>query len=347
MADELVLRIGDLAGIGLLRIGPGRVISAANESVHRILGRASGKLVGRTVLEAFLDHRVADLLDESAARSPAQTEIGVGGEPQRTFLIRATSDDASGDHWLVVHDLSELRRLQRIRTEFVDNVAHELRTPLTNVRLLAETMAMEIDGGAQVPAGIADSVARIEVETTHLSQMVNELLDLARIEQSESPQRRDRVELGEVVSSAVARLKAFADRQSVNLVREASESAESLAVTGDGERLEQMLINLVHNAIKFSAEGAEVVLSAAPDPSDPAALLVAVRDSGPGVPRHALTRVFERFYKVDRARSRGGQSGTGLGLAIAKHIAEAHQGRIWVESREGEGATFLVRLPRA
>jgi two-component system phosphate regulon sensor histidine kinase PhoR len=343
--SDLPLHLADLADVGLLYVDDEDVIRRANETVHRLL-RRRGSLVGRTVLEAFLDHRVTELLGGARATGNAHREISLGGEPQRTLLLNATREDgAQPGTWVAVRDLSELRRLQRIRTEFIDNLSHELRTPLTNVRLLAETLAMEIESVAVSPR-IRESVARIDIETSHLATMVTELLDLARIEQGDAVMRRDRVDLGKVIESLVGRLGAAAERKSIELKTALPESVEERTVTGDEERLERLLVNIVHNAIKFSVVGGQVAISLRPDPNDPGWLVVEVDDDGPGIPRHALERIFERFYKVDRARTREESTGTGLGLSIARHIAEAHGGRIWAESVEGEGAQFFVALPR-
>ena len=205
---------------------------------------------------------------------------------------------------------------------------------------------MEIEG-AEVSPRMRDSIERIDAETDRLVQMVSELLDLARIEQGDVPMRRDPVDFGEVVRNTLARLQPFADRQEVTLSYELPDSPDDRAVTGDEERLEQVLVNLVHNAIKFSPAGGEVAVSVTRPDGEPAKNVTKVKDSGQGIPRKSLERVFERFYKVDRARTRDGSSGTGLGLSIARHIVEAHGGRIWAESVEGEGATFIVELPTA
>jgi two-component system phosphate regulon sensor histidine kinase PhoR len=341
-----LMQVADLADVGLLRIDNEGLIRQANTAAHRFLGRSSGDLKGRTAIEAFLDHRVADLLTEARGVGEVRREVALGGEPQRTLLLIATGGDRRADTWIVLQDLSELRRLQRIRTEFIDNLSHELRTPLTNVRLLAETLAMEIES-AEVSSRIRESVARIDVETSHLATMVTELLDLARIEQGGVVLRRDQVDLGAVVESVISRLQPVADRRNVLLDSELPAATADRMVIGDEERLEQLLINLVHNAIRFSPEWAHVAISIAGDPTDPSRLILQVEDDGPGIAKRDLERIFERFYKVDRARTRGEHAGTGLGLAIARHIAEAHGGRIWAESVEGEGADFFVALPRS
>jgi two-component system phosphate regulon sensor histidine kinase PhoR len=258
--------------------------------------------------------------------------------------------------WVVLEDVSELRRLQQIRTEFVDNLSHELRTPLSTVSLLAETLARDAEAaGDGVPPRMRDRIAKIEVETGHLVQMVNELLDLARIESGGPLTLLDAVDLGQVAQDATERLRLFAERQGLRLVVDRPERLPF--VRGDEARLGQVVVNLVHNALKFGRqEDAETTVGATGTGADPdrAEVRVAVRatggevilsveDHGVGIPAADLSRIFERFYKVDRVRVRGG--GTGLGLAIARHVVEQHGGRITVDSEEGRGSTFRVSLP--
>jgi two-component system phosphate regulon sensor histidine kinase PhoR len=188
---------------------------------------------------------------------------------------------------------------------------------------------------------VRERVATIDVETGHLVQMINELLDLSRMEQTATHMRQDPVELASLVDASTHRLQTFADRQGVTLTTRAPPDLPP--VRGDDERLDQLLMNLLHNAIKFSSEGDTVTVTAEEHPD---AVVVAVIDEGVGIPVADQSRVFERFYKVDRARQRG-LGGTGLGLAIARHITEAQGGRIWLESTEGEGSTFSFSLPLA
>lgn len=244
----------------------------------------------------------------------------------------------------MLDDVSELRRLQRIRTEFIDNLSHELRTPLTTVSLLAETLSREAaTAGASVPDKMRDRIAKIEVETGHLVQMVNELLDLSRIESGGTIQLADGLDLGRLAADAAERLRLFAERQGVDL--QIDMSADLPSVRGDAMRLGQVVVNLVHNAVKFSPDGGVVAVRTETWGDD---VVVSVQDHGVGVPRVAQDRIFERFYKADRTRQRpepGG--GTGLGLAIARHVVEQHGGRIWLESEEGVGSTFRFALPIA
>lgn len=343
-ADEGQLELAERLGVGMLLVPPGGRISAANNSAHRLLDAHTDTLPGKTTMEAFVDHNVDRLVRGATTQADAQTELTLGGEPARTILIRAVRTPDGGVS-VLLEDVSELHRLRRIRTEFIDNLSHELRTPLTTVRLLTESLAIEVER-TDAPPRIRDSVSKIDVETGHLVQMVNELLDLAKIEQGESPLRLEDVDLGGIVESTVDRLRLYAERQGVELRSEMPAKLADRTVRGDAERLSQLLVNLVHNAVKFSASGGDVVVRVKPVDAE---LWVEVQDRGVGIPQRELKRVFERFYKVDRARTDAavGGGGTGLGLSIARNIAERHGGRMWAESEEGKGSTFTLALPRA
>jgi two-component system phosphate regulon sensor histidine kinase PhoR len=314
-----------------VRVAEDLTVVTVNETAARLLARRAAGLPGRSVMEAFTDHRLEEIVQTALRTGAAAGELTIRTTDAPTVLVRARRTPA-GDAWLVLEDVSELRRLQRIRTEFIDNIAHELRTPLTTVSLLAETLALEAD---QLPPRTAERIAKIEVETGHLVQMVNELLDLSKIESGSTALVLHDVDLARLANATVERLSLFAERQGVRLVVEAEGAVPR--VRGDDESLGQAL----HNAVKFSPTGAEVVVRVAANEHE---AVVAVVDHGPGIPRDALSRVFERFYKGDRARTRG-VGGTGLGLSIARHVVEAHGGRIWVESEEGIGSTFAFALP--
>jgi two-component system phosphate regulon sensor histidine kinase PhoR len=185
-----------------------------------------------------------------------------------------------------------------------------------------------------------DRIAKIEVETGHIVQMVNELLDLSRIESGGAVVHLDDVDIGALAAASTERLRLFAERQGVRLAVEAAEGLPP--VRGDEARLGQVLVNLLHNAVKFSPTGGDVTVRVAVVDRE---VVTSVEDRGVGIPKALLGRVFERFYKADRARVRGG--GTGLGLSIARHVVEQHGGRIWLESEEGRGSTFSFALPIA
>ena len=323
---------------GVLHLDDALLVTWADPAAALLLGRPPGVLLGRSVMEVFLDRRVEDLAITARDRDAGTTEIQGRDREARSLLIRARRSPGGGV-WLLLEDVTELRRLQQIRREFIDNLSHELRTPLTTVSLLAETLARDVDAaGDAVPPRMRDRIAKIEVETGHLVQMVNELLDLSRIESGPPLVLLDDVDLGALAAASVERLRLFAERQGVRLSLDVEPDVP--AVRGDDERLGQVLVNLLHNAVKFSPDGGDVTVRVrAVDGS----AVVAVEDQGIGIPAAAQSRVFERFYKVDRARVRGG--GTGLGLSIARHIVEGHAGRISVASEEGRGSTFSVVLP--
>lgn len=366
-ADELArVRAEDveyltgLVGSGIMRFDDELRVLAANRAAHLYLEVAPDSLVGRRLpgrppgrSETGADAEPAGLGDvrlDAVVRTAwrngsAADDVMLGGPDGRALSVRARRSPGGGV-WLVIDDLSDLRRLQRIRTEFVDNLSHELRTPLTTVRLLTETLSRDLEE-IEVPARIVDLVEKIDVETGHLVQMAGELLDLARIEQGGGqPLYLDDVDIEPIVTGTLDRLRLFAQRQGVRLRAEVDDGLPP--VLGDAERIGQLLINLLHNAIKFSPAGGDVTVRARPDVSTgrPGFVTLEVEDHGVGIPAEDLPRIFERFYKVDKARVRGA-GGTGLGLAIVRHIAEDHGGRVSVESAEGVGSTFRVAIPAA
>lgn len=288
-------------------------------------------------METFVDHRL-ELMIRAAAAGQAGGQTGEASD--RASLVVSASPASEGGAWVLLQDVTELLRLRRIRSEFIDNLSHELRTPLASIRLLTEMLMRDL-ADADVTDRVKERVATIDIETGHLVQMINELLDLSRMEQTATRIRRDEVDIGPVVEATMQRLRTFADRQGVTLA--ARVPAHTPRVRGDEERLERLLMNLLHNAIKYSPDGGIVTVTTE-EQAD--ALVISVADEGVGIPLADRARVFERFYKVDRARQRG-HGGTGLGLAIARQIADAHGGRIWLESTDDEGSTFSVSLPFA
>ncbi len=358
-AEDLEYLAG-LVGSGIMRFDDELRVLAANRAAHLYLEVAPDSLVGRQLPgrppgrsetggagdpAGLGDVRLDAVVRTAWRNGSAADDVLLGGPDGRALSVRARRSPGGGV-WLVIDDLSDLRRLQRIRTEFVDNLSHELRTPLTTVRLLTETLSRDLEE-IEVPARIVDLVEKIDIETGHLVQMAGELLDLARIEQGGGqPLYLDDVDIEPIVTGTLDRLRLFAQRQGVRLRAEVD--AGLPPVLGDAERIGQLLINLLHNAIKFSPAGGDVTVRARPEASTggPGFVTLEVEDHGVGIPAEDLPRIFERFYKVDKARVRGA-GGTGLGLAIVRHIAEDHGGRVSVDSVEGVGSTFRVAIPAA
>lgn len=257
-------------------------------------------------------------------------EVNLGG---RLFRVFAAQDLKRRAATLILRDVSELERLGRARRDFVANLSHELRTPLTAIKLLIET----------APAPRAPALEQISAQADALIQISQEMYDLSQIESGRLPMRMVEVNLAELAAGVAQRLAPQAERAGLTLRNEIPASARALA---DPEQLSRVFSNLAHNAIKFTRAGGVVLFLAdratLKREAPPDYLVVAVQDTGAGIPKTEQPRIFERFYKADRAR---GSAGTGLGLAIVKHIIEAHGGQIWVESAEGKGATFYFSVP--
>lgn len=259
-------------------------------------------------------------------------QAAVNGQILRISVAPIAAIDAAA---VSISDVTELQRLGRARRDLVANISHELRTPLANINLAAETL--------RDSAGMADAVRgrlldQIESQVQALSQLSQEMLDLAQIESGQVMLRLVPVALAGVVQRALTQLapQAAAKGQRLSVL-----TPPDLAALADVEQVSRVIGNLVHNAVKFTPTGGSIRIEAEPADED---VLLRITDDGPGIPSTERSRIFERFYKADRARTKGG---TGLGLAIARHIVEGHGGRIWVEGAPGGGAQFCFTLPRA
>ncbi len=297
--------------------------------------RAAALMGGRHG-DAIAAQAVEDLLESTAPGGSEERTLELYGPPRRTLVVRTESiDNASRSLGTVavIEDVSEHRRLEEVRRDFVANVSHELKTPMGAVGLLAETLLGETE--PEVAKRLAQ---RIHLEAFRISRVIDDLIDLSRIENESSPPREP-VPLNLVMAEASERVRAAADQQSVELV--VDEPSADLTVLGDRRQLTSAIYNLLENAVKFSYEGSKVRLAGGQEGDD---AVVRVSDSGIGIPARDLERIFERFYRVDPGRGRS-TGGTGLGLAIVRHVAANHHGSVQVESREGEGSTFTLRLP--
>jgi signal transduction histidine kinase len=239
---------------------------------------------------------------------------------------------------IVAQDITDLRRTDQIRQEFVANVSHELRTPLASLRAVAETLR---DGAVHDPEAGPRFLAHMITEIDRLTLLVSDLLDLSAIESGSAPLDMGLVSVEDVVNDVLAKFHLVAERRHITMRVEGL--ADLPPVWGDEPRLAQALANLVDNAVKYSDDGGTVTVTGQ-DRGDMVA--VSVTDTGAGIPPEHLPRIFERFYRVDRSRSRA-LGGTGLGLSIVKHIATSHGGRVDVQSTEGRGSSFTLLLPRA
>lgn len=242
----------------------------------------------------------------------------------------------------VLRDVTEEYRLEKLRTDFVANVTHEIRTPLSMLQGYSEAL---IDGIAATPEEQRELVQVIHDESVRMGRLVNDLLDLASMENGKLEIKKQTVDVNDLVTRVFRKFSAYAKEQGVRLVRELP--AEELVLrAADDDRLEQVLTNLLDNAMRHTPGGAAIFMTAEAAAEDGRPFVkLTVRDEGQGIPAEDLPYIFERFYKADKARKRGTRSGTGLGLAIVKNIVEAHQGSIRADSRLGHGTTFTVMLP--
>ncbi|MGD0745972.1 MAG: ATP-binding protein, partial [Verrucomicrobiota bacterium] len=237
---------------------------------------------------------------------------------------------------LVFHDLTRLKQLERTREEFVANVSHELRTPLSLIKGYVETL---LDGARDNPEVSERFLKIIERNAQRLDLLIQDLLTISALEAGRVKLNLQAVELRPLVEKVLGDLKPPADSKSITLVNQLPE----LTATADADRIEQVLANLVDNAIKYGRARGTVTIGGGK--TEEGKVEVFVQDDGPGIPPESLDRVFERFYRVDKARSRE-QGGTGLGLSIVKHIVQNHGGKVWVNSEPGKGATFFFTLPQ-
>ncbi len=309
-------------------------VTMTNTAAEKVLQVPRDAAVGRHFIEAVRDHEIDALVQQCLAAR--EQRGGLVNMRSRKLLLGVivTPFQEQGGCLVLIQDLTEVRQRETVRRDFVANLSHELRTPIASIKALGETLR---DGAVREPAVAEDFLEKIGMEVDRLAQMVQEMGDLSGIESGEAPLKRGPVNIAEVTARVADRLRAQADRAGLQMGVDVAPGLPP--VSADEARIEQVLVNLVHNAIKFTPAGGRIGVSAR---SEGDRLLVSVSDTGVGISEDDLPRVFERFYKADRARAGGG---TGLGLAIARHVVEAHGGRIWVDSVEGRGATFTFSLP--
>ena len=326
MADALLLIDGDT------------VIRVANPASIRLFSAPANGIVGARLMEVVRDHDIAQVVHAAVSEGRRQTRHLEYGSERRLLSLSATPirfESAQGV-LVLAQDLTELQRLEGVRKEFVANVSHELRTPLASIKAAVETL----EGGAlQDAVASKDFLSRINVEVDHLTAIVQELLDLSRIETGRAQFDIAPQETAPLLAEAVHRVKTQADKSRVTLTVDAP--AGLPRVMADSAAIHRVLINLLDNALRYAPSGGTIAVSAR---KADGMVEVCVEDSGEGISSEDLPHVFERFYKADRSRS---SKGSGLGLALCKHIVLAHGGIIWAESVLGKGSAFRFTLPAA
>ncbi len=339
-------------GEGVLAVDRAGIVVHANPAVIELLGMDAGACIGSHMFVAVPHREACDLIEDvmRGAGPWLKRELVVerpGGEGELALLLgcrplrKAGAEDGEPEGAIVVvRDVTDLRRLERSRQDFFGNVSHELKTPVTAIRATIETILDDEQMPADVRERFLDGARRHAIR---LSALVTDLLSLARLEGDPQALQRDEVSLAGVVGEVLAGAEdtAAARRVMLELAIESSAGAPAFAIDGDEEAIRQAVSNLVDNAIAHSEDGGSVRVSLA---QGGAVVTLRVCDDGAGIPPESLERVFERFYRVDAARSRA-RGGTGIGLSIVKHVAQAHGGSVSVESVVGRGSTFTLRLP--
>ncbi|GAC1402548.1 MAG: ATP-binding protein [Ktedonobacteraceae bacterium] len=323
-------------------------ILLANEAALSISG-IQGTLEGLTIAQVFNDVGITQLAQSSVQNASSKKGAYSRESTTTTWHVSVTplSDSATSTSQfflLRIEDVVAMQRLEQVQRDFIANISHELRTPLTSIRLLAETLEDIIDTD---PDKAQEFVEKIEAEAQYLNDMVSELLDLSRIESGQAAVMIEPIEAEQLIREVMARMLSLAQRHRVTL-RTDIQQGKTL-VAADSRQITRVLVNLVHNAIKFTPSGGTITMGTTLLSGQNMQCFF-VRDTGVGIRSEELPRVFERFYKTDRARSKAdyfgpGGGGTGLGLAIARHMVEAHGGQITVESVLGQGSTFSFTLP--
>lgn len=324
---------------GLLLLDRAQKIYLANRAFKNLFG-LKVELRGKTILEALRLHELEELVQRVQAEGQVfDYEIKLPDLTERWLRVNASViSNSAGEREgmiLVFHDLTRLKQLERTREEFVANVSHELRTPLSLIKGYVETL---LDGARNNPEVSERFLKIIERNTNRLDLLIQDLLTISALESGRMKLNLQPMDLRTVADKVLGDLHSKAEEKNVTLANELPE----LVLRADANRLDQVLANLVDNAIKYGRPNGKVTVSGRK--LDDGRLEASVQDDGPGIPAEALDRVFERFYRVDKARSRD-QGGTGLGLSIVKHIVQAHGGEVWAKSELGKGATFFFTLP--
>jgi two-component system phosphate regulon sensor histidine kinase PhoR len=330
---------------GVVALDPFQRILYANERASQLLEFANPAPVGRRLWEVVRQRPLLDIVQQALNRpEPSRQEFNWTGVTTRTLTVHAARLPGKPPRGavLVLHDTSELRRLERLRQEFVANVSHELKTPLSVIKACVETL---VDGAVDDIAHRGGFLSQIASQTNRLHALILDLLSLARIESGEELFEFDAISVEEIVSACLERHRSRAEarRQALEMEAPAAGHPGSPAVVwADEEALEQILDNLLDNALKYTPEGGRITVRWYASAEQ---VFVEVADTGIGIPEADLPRIFERFYRVDKARSRE-MGGTGLGLSIVKHLAQAMHGSVKATSQVGAGTTFTVSLPR-
>lgn len=312
-------------------------VKLANPAAKLMFEIQNGHEREKTSVEFLRNHQINELI-EKCQKEHVQKEMSVEINLNKMFvhvIAKPLEEIYSNGVLLIIQDFTRIHQLEKIRSDFVSNVSHELRTPIASLKALSDTLQ---EGALEDPPAARRFLQRMNVEIDNLTQMVQELLELSKIESGRISLKRSYLNPKDLVNNAIDRMIVQAERSGLQLKFEVPD--EISYVYADPDRITQVFINLIHNAIKFTEPGGSISILVFEEKTG---VIFCVRDTGVGIERDLQVRIFERFYKTDKARTSGG---TGLGLSIVKHIIEAHNGKVWVKSSPGEGSSFFFSLPK-
>ena len=327
---------------GVIAVNRRKQVILMNPTAEKIFGCDTSAIQSKSLIEVTRHPQIERIVDRAFEdQKTGSEEIQFSGETKKTLrlsvvILKEHARDIGGI--LVFHDMTEIRRLENIRKEFVTNVSHELRTPLTAIKGFVETL---LGGASKDPSAGERFLKIIAEETDRLGRLVEDVLTLGEIEQKIALMRKDRVDLAPKLTVILEQFKPGIEKS--DLTVENRIPGKPLIVPGDGDKIHQVFVNLIDNAVKFNRPGGKIVLSA---DQKPEGVTITIEDTGIGISEEAQRRVFERFFRADKARSKE-LGGTGLGLAIVKHIMEAHGGHASCQSTPGQGSQFSVFFPSA
>ncbi len=353
MADSLRDRIADMEAEksqlnailenmaeGIIAVDSESRVLLINSGAEKIIGKKQSQVLGVPLLEVTKNPDIDELMNQViCVPKVVHREIELYRPDEKTIKVSALGlEKCEGGVCgiLVLYDVTEIKRLENLRRDFVANVSHELRTPLTSIKGFLETL---ISGALKDPDRARDFLGRMDEDASRLTRLINDLLDLSRIESGQLKMKIEPVDLAEQIEETLATFHPRLEEKKIFVVNLIS-SAKLPHVLADPDKLKQVLVNLVDNAIKFNRPAGQIKFSAETMNDR---VKVSIEDSGSGIPNDDLLRIFERFYRVDKARARE-EGGTGLGLAIVKHIIEAHGGEVFCESVIGMGTKFSFTL---
>jgi len=344
--DELEIQMRSIGGIvasmveAVIVVDKDTRILSINPTIENIFNVKREDAQGKLFLEVIRNNDISEIIERVLEnKGVVQKELMLSWPVQKTFQINASpilEDNFISGCLLVIHDITEIRRLEKVRSDFVANISHELKTPLTSIKGFVETL---LEGALEDNENSRDFLRIINEHTNRLNNLINDLLALSYLESKEAELEKEKVNIRQLLEEVLSGFKAQLNKKGIEVK---NELMPNFVLVADKEKIQQVIINLIDNAIKFNKENCFIRIYCE-DLNDKVKIII--EDSGVGIPSKDIPRIFERFYRVDKARSRE-LGGTGLGLSIVKHIVELHGGSVGVESTEGLGSKFYFYLPK-